>query len=1336
MAQRRATTATSAAPKGSGGDSVLIRITVPDQDLQKCLLFNKKETVWHAKQSVLDRLAQTVPNNINYGLYLPPVNGQAGRYLSEERMLGDYRLPGPVAQLQFKYKRRVYTTPPASEKTMSKLHSRAGLKKFFDAVAKRNYNKVKDMLERGLDPNFQDEESGEAPLTLSAKVDDADMLRMLYEGGAHLDFRAKDGATALHKATVRGGFKSVERIFQLGGSPDMRDNDGLTALHQACINGGGSNHVRAVQMLLKQGCEVGFRDQQGWTELHHAAKNGHEAHVELLLMYQANINAVNRTGNTALHVCATWDQAKTALVLLRRGASTTIKNRAGQAAADVAMMAGSAKVATVLQTFDPRDVAPHSTAPVYAEGVTPPSRKKARPNLHAAVASVHELDVGDVRAKQLRVEGDAKSRHPTHDVKLHDVTLAKGVNGFGFRLSGATHSAADQNSQGQWVRAVDLGGEAERAGLVAGDRLMELNGVDVSFWSHRKVVDEVKRSGDVIQLRVARRLSSQTARATGPAEPARSQAMRSQSGPMQPVRPKMSAVRTQSLSSTQTAASGLRPPISQQSAPSLATFSAAPRAPAAPVASHSVAAAPQWGQRHPNSDPPVERLLATKPVSTNAQVKPPSPPRTSSLSPASSPKTLRRNQSAPIPAPPPPPPGLTAAAPLARRQTTTSVVPAASAPRPPMGDLLKGLQKVQLKATPTEPQPTSGAAALPDFLKGLHDIKLKKTPKASGSSAATQSNASPTEDGGVAPGARLLGIKLRNTGARLSGYGRERSNSVGESDLPSRQASIRRSRSPTDFEDARFDGPGRPRANSLNSSSLLAQMHRVPEPEDDAPPPPPKPSNSSTLVHQLRKANSTDPDLEQARQRALQAVRDASGPAASPSPKVALQPPRPAGDRGRSQTLDSTSTSSHRGQRSRSASPGRIPPQVKPKPAGRPIETPGASETTPAVHPKPIKVAPPPPPAKDKPALDIRPPSESPEIPTVPASPPSGPSMQEALSSPAISSRPLDAASPDFVPPPPIFDAPPPVVSPTAFGDFIPPPPILDSASSSSSPQLPPPPSLPAGFEDSLSTRESTTSILSTSSSEDETIEPHRRPSRNAPPPPSNASKPKLVKLDEQGRLDDTPDVGLAALSARVVYPYQACFEDELSLEHDQLITLLKTPDGGWWRGKTKTDSGWFPSNYVRPNTMQAMSASDAQRRMSESSTNPLTSPTAATAVTTAGNVVPRLPAAVQATDISDYPASPPASSATDSPKPSIVAFETHPSGLPLAPTTWSVEQVGDFLRWLELGQYAEAFGENEIDGEQLVDLDKEELKELTVTALGHRKKLLKALDNLKSSLA
>ena len=40
----------------------------------------------------------------------------------------------------------------------------------------------------------------ETPLTLAAQLDDpAEMIKALRNGGAHLDFRAKDGMTALHK---------------------------------------------------------------------------------------------------------------------------------------------------------------------------------------------------------------------------------------------------------------------------------------------------------------------------------------------------------------------------------------------------------------------------------------------------------------------------------------------------------------------------------------------------------------------------------------------------------------------------------------------------------------------------------------------------------------------------------------------------------------------------------------------------------------------------------------------------------------------------------------------------------------------------------------------------------------------------------------------------------------------------------------------------------------------------------------------------------------------------------------------------------------------------------
>ena len=50
------------------------------------------------------------------------------------------------------------------------------------------------------------------------------------------------------------------------------------------------------------------------------------------------------------------------------------------------------------------------------------------------------------------------------------------------------------------------------------------------------------------------------------------------------------------------------------------------------------------------------------------------------------------------------------------------------------------------------------------------------------------------------------------------------------------------------------------------------------------------------------------------------------------------------------------------------------------------------------------------------------------------------------------------------------------------------------------------------------------------------------------------------------------------------------------------------------------------------------------------------------------------------------------------------------------------------WLRSLGLGQYEAAFGENEIDETVLPGLTAEDLKELGVAALGHRRKLLDAI--------
>jgi class 3 adenylate cyclase len=61
---------------------------------------------------------------------------------------------------------------------------------------------------------------------------------------------------------------------------------------------------------------------------------------------------------------------------------------------------------------------------------------------------------------------------------------------------------------------------------------------------------------------------------------------------------------------------------------------------------------------------------------------------------------------------------------------------------------------------------------------------------------------------------------------------------------------------------------------------------------------------------------------------------------------------------------------------------------------------------------------------------------------------------------------------------------------------------------------------------------------------------------------------------------------------------------------------------------------------------------------------------------------------------------------------------------------------VGDWRRSLGLGQHEAAFRDNEIDGEILRTLTAEDLKELGVAALGHRRKLLTAIAELQGSPA
>ena len=179
------------------------------------------------------------------------------------------------------------------------------------------------------------------------------MLISLVNGGSIVDYRTKDGSTAMHRAVAKNNAESIRTLLDLGGSPNYKDSKGLTPLYLTVSQ---ATDVILTEMLLHDHALVGAQDLQGWQEVHQACRNGLVAHLEQLLFYSADMNSRNASGNTPLHVCAVNNQESCARTLLFRGADKEALNYAGQTAYQVAVIAGNLDLGEVIKNHKQEDV--------------------------------------------------------------------------------------------------------------------------------------------------------------------------------------------------------------------------------------------------------------------------------------------------------------------------------------------------------------------------------------------------------------------------------------------------------------------------------------------------------------------------------------------------------------------------------------------------------------------------------------------------------------------------------------------------------------------------------------------------------------------------------------------------------------------------------------------------------------------------------------------------------------------------------------------------------------------------------------------------------------------
>lgn len=192
------------------------------------------------------------------------------------------------------------------------------------AIAYQDLDKVKNLVEAGVDINYQEESAGATALILSAMYNFVDMARYLIEKGADVSIQNRAGQTALMAAAG-----SSEEMFDLlvanGADMSVKSEDGTSAFTLS-ITGALSERVglEIAKKLLEMGANVdeSFNSgaAEGYTCLMMAARNQRPDIVKFLAENGANVNARAADGNTPLSLAKKEEDREMVAILTKLGA--------------------------------------------------------------------------------------------------------------------------------------------------------------------------------------------------------------------------------------------------------------------------------------------------------------------------------------------------------------------------------------------------------------------------------------------------------------------------------------------------------------------------------------------------------------------------------------------------------------------------------------------------------------------------------------------------------------------------------------------------------------------------------------------------------------------------------------------------------------------------------------------------------------------------------------------------------------------------------------------------------------------------------------------------------
>ncbi len=177
----------------------------------------------------------------------------------------------------------------------------------------------------------------------AVEQDRVSVVKKLLADGLSPNQMVKEGDPALVRAIRLGHSELVEILLEQPNiDVNMSSDYGETALMLAAFSG----DMDLTKTLFEKGAAL--QKSIGWSPLHYAATNGHEAIVQFLIAKGANVNVRTDAGVTPLYMAARGLHRKTVMTLMRAGAYRDLCNFRSESPADAARKAGDKELADYL----------------------------------------------------------------------------------------------------------------------------------------------------------------------------------------------------------------------------------------------------------------------------------------------------------------------------------------------------------------------------------------------------------------------------------------------------------------------------------------------------------------------------------------------------------------------------------------------------------------------------------------------------------------------------------------------------------------------------------------------------------------------------------------------------------------------------------------------------------------------------------------------------------------------------------------------------------------------------------------------------------------------------